>query len=393
MNPGIPKIRTMRIRYAMAFVTVAATLFFLVTLFWPLSVVSFRSLAVIDGSVRFTKTSEGVSRVDASKQALGVLVECVREEASEDKLDQLIARVRETETIVSSEFEYRDFASISQSIQVGVDYMNSDDSVKFVLSYDGCGTKDERRFLELLTERVAKKLSQAKQNSRGQLVFESPQEKIDRAIWIANQIESDLSEVANRFASQSRSSFKLASSSNSNRNSSPPSELAGTLSSIETGQLKNLLHDIKALDAESGDRLVQVGRIGDVSTDAVGSAPGWLATSLIAILSLSLAGVVTLHYDPFGTRGFDSVESIVEQLGIPVVATLKTTNAESTSAERNSSMRPVWANHLVEASTAILLVAMAVVLGFVLLDSTVRESFFYHPYDGLTRIVQVFMGY
>lgn len=387
-----PKVRAMRIRYVMAFVTVAATAFLLLSLCWPISVVKFRSLAVINAAPIKSVSQTGEL---SDSDALTLLVECVRLEATPDRLDDLIKETAQRVAIKSSLFEYRDFACIGEAIQVGVDSRTNDGSKKFILSFDGNGLKDEQRFLQLFSIRVANRLKSVSGIVDGHVAFSLPQDKLERAIWIANQIETDLAEVASRFANTGRSNFQFASAAKTNKRNS---DIGASLGSIETESLKRVLNDLKDTantQTIHPSSLVSVNRISEVSVDAVGSAPNWLATILLTLFATAFAGVITYYFDPFGSRGFESVDVMANRLGLPVVATLHETGTQNTpsSEQQTNGFKTRWANHVVEGTTMVLLALMSVVLGFVLIDETVRESFFYHPYDGLTRIVRIFMGY
>lgn len=387
-----PKIRAMRVRYVMAFVTVAATAFLLLSMCWPISVVKFRSLAVINAApIKSASRTGELSDTDA----LTLLVECVRLEATPKQIDDLIKETAQQVPIRSSLFEYRDFASIGESIQVGVDSRTNDGSKKFILSFDGNGLKDEQRFLSLFSLRVANRLKSVSGIDDGHVAFSLPEDKLERAIWIANQIETDLEEVASRFDNKGHSNFQFASAAKTN---SRNFDVGASLGSIETDSLKRVLNELKdTADTHTNHTpsLVSVNRISEVSVDAVGSAPNWSATILLTLFSTALAGVITYYFDPFGSRGFESVDVVASRLGLPVVATLHGTDTQDTppSEQRTNGFKTRWANHVVDVTTIVLLALMSVVVGFVLIDETVRESFFYHPYDGLTRIVRIFMGY
>lgn len=369
-----PNDRTKRLRRWMAFATTAFTSFLILSFLWPLSVTNFRSLTVINASTH-------PALVDDT--ALEVLVSSVKLESTPERIDTLISQTAETTPIRSDAFEYRDFEAITKAIHVGVE-RHQDGTTKFVLSYDGAGLSDEQQFLALLTQRIGKRLTSASLSAEGQIVTTLPAEKLDRAVWIANQIERDLEEVANRVQNGS-SSFHLASS---NQAGDPPSRLAASIKSIETNSLKTILSDLRG-NTENGKAspLISIHQMSDVSTDAVGSSPGWYASIALILISMGVATVISMNFDPAGERGFESIDNLAQQIGLPIVATLP----ESEDHQKITQRR--WANQVVEISTLTLLALLIVVIGFMLIDTTVRESFFYHPYDGLARIVRIFAGY
>ena len=49
--------------------------------------------------------------------------------------------------------------------------------------------------------------------------------------------------------------------------------------------------------------------------------------------------------------------------------------------------------HLLLFSKIFLVAITVVVIGFVLIDSSIRESFFQNPFDGVAKIFRVFFGY
>ncbi|MEL7500543.1 MAG: hypothetical protein AAFN77_23325 [Planctomycetota bacterium] len=375
-----PKTRAARLRSSVALLTVGMTLFLGLSLFWPISVDTFRCLTTIDASA--------YGDVAVDNEPLNVLANCVNLETTPEKLEPLIQEVASQIPLRSRVLDYRDFDTIRSSVQVGVESTSSG-PMRFILSFDGNGFKDEQRFLKLLTDRVANRLSMIRSNEQNQIVFEIPQDKLDRAIWLAGQIHSDVDELNQRIQNKSSSSFHLASAS---KTKPGQNDIANSLESIETKTLTNLLDELKQSQPTAGcDSLFRIQRVSSVTTDAVGSTPSWLAIILIAGLSFGVASVVALQFDPFGARGFESIDQVEQQLGLPVVATVRGRANESGTTETDANT--IWANQIVEISTMVLLAAMVTIVGFVLIDESVRDSFFYHPYDGLARIVRIFMGY
>ena len=85
-----------------------------------------------------------------------------------------------------------------------------------------------------------------------------------------------------------------------------------------------------------------------------------------------------------------NVDSLSETLGIPVVAVLPT---ESTSKPSNDEFVSTVAQSLVTLSKFFLIFAAVVIVAFLILDNSIRESFFQNPFDGLAKIFGVFFGH
>jgi hypothetical protein len=104
--------------------------------------------------------------------------------------------------------------------------------------------------------------------------------------------------------------------------------------------------------------------------------------------------VIAGHYEPFAVRGFSGVETVGKSLGIPVLATIganERSGAKSGEGPDSSGMS--WANRVVKAAGLILFGIFVVIVGFILINSEVREAFFDNPFFGCAKIVRIFAGY
>ena len=337
-------------------------------MFWPLSVQNFRSQTVINVQPVESESWAYYSKDDL----LSIFVRCVQMETSADKIGAMINEVGESTPIRARALDYRDFEKIHQSIQVGV--LETHNGLQLVLGFDGLGYEDERAFLSILSERVSGRLIQVQRADDGQITFEWPQAKLDRAIHLANQVRAS----SGHYESDASSSFHLASSRS----------ISDATLHDDSKALAEVLTELKQQsNSLPGNSLLAIGDVSKVATQADGAQPGLIAIVIALITSLGLAGVVAWHLDPFADRGFQSVTEIEDTLGVPVVAQMK--SADNSPSETSFG----WANRVTEVTATLLFAILVAVIGFSLIDSTIRTSFIQSPYEGLTRIVQIFMGY
>ncbi len=385
-----PKARHALLGYAAAFATTAVGFYLLASIIWPLSVSRFRTVTTI------TLTAD--ETIVDQQQLLSLLVECVRQETTTDRLGQLIEQTRMSGSIRTRAFELSDYQAIASSIQVGMKRQMDTSRFQFLISFDGSGLDDEQRFLHNLSRKVANRCNEIglTVDNQGNTIAALPRntnlDRLERAIWLADQIESDIQTAANA-TSISNSQFKFASSRTGPKTASSGGDtLKQQLASIDTRSLRNVLRDVhQSIQNSNGPGPVHIADVATPQTRAINATPGRTGLIILFILSIAVGITVTWHYQPFADRGFGNVESVARTLNLPIVATVGEEHADSMGTE--STQVRSWANLLVETVGLVLLGLGIVIVGFLLTNSLVRESFLHNPYDGIARMIRVFVGY
>lgn len=364
-----------------AFATTCLAVFLTICLIWPLSVTGFRSVAGIN--VR----SSGKLK---SKELEEILAAAVQQEIRKEKLDQIIEQIESSGTIQSKHIEYHDVAYITKAMRIGVD--TKDDGYQMRVVLDGEGGPDERQLIDILSQRVARRIS----IEQGGLFAGTAAEQAKQAQWALDQIESELATAKQQFGRESRgngeSPFQYASSSRIVEGAPAESEIASTLEAIDLHSLRNILNQIEngsgeVVNPTDGIAVVSLTKSATLPISGVPS-PG----SLIALLGLSgfVGVVVAWHFNPFANTGFRTTNQIEQQLGIPIIATL---SGDTPVANAKLDIETNWANALVRFSGLVLLGITTIIVGFMLISPEVRDAFWQNPFFGCARIVRIFVGY
>ena len=129
----------------------------------------------------------------------------------------------------------------------------------------------------------------------------------------------------------------------------------------------------------------------------VGAIPRPRELLYLVLASTLFATIVSLSYQPFANRGFESVEQIGKKLKLPIIATLESRNefedvtgpgipAESVKAETPGS------NQVVSLCKWILFCSLMLTIGFCLVNADIREAFAVSPFHGFAQIVWTLKG-
>lgn len=406
--------RVDRLERIKAFLVTSITVFVLACLIWPLSVTGFRSVGNINLDSNTPQTKPQLEKL---------LVHAVQAEATSENLDAIISEIEATERLQTDAIAQRDYEAIRKAIQIGVNQTDQQFTLRVVL--DGQGRPDEQRLIDLLTHRVAGRLSVPQRATdfnpldlgvpvRFQTAseFQSNQlESYERADWIIDQLERDLVQIRqsvqslpdstgstpNRNAPDQRSQFKLAS--NARRVNTGVSHLSDSLDSIDVQSLRSLLTEMKTqledqqnagLPGNTGTPLT-IESLNRSKTRPIGGVPARQTLWMIAVLAGLAGSIVTWQFDPFHTRGFKNINELEQKLGIPVLATLRGDRHPVNNSARDKTTR--WANRVVNISNQVLFGLFVVVAGFVITHSAIRESFFENPFFGIAKMVRLFAGY
>jgi len=381
---------------AIAFLIASAATFVLLCSLWPLTVRGFRSTAalVVDGAVLKT---------DAEMEA--ELKAAVLAETSDDGLATIINEIEQSGNLKSKQIEYRDYQTIRESIRIG--HFNDSKGQRFEIAFQGDGGKDERQLVDVLMQRVSKRMH----IDSGMVGNPKLAEQFEQAEWIVEQMEGDLNfvkaglaklgtdssgelslEQTSDLEAQGTSNFQFASSK---KVVSPTaSDLKGSIDSIDVENLRNLLDGLKEETAsnkptpKSNGANFQLPK--PTKTLPINGVPSVPFLMLLGGFAGLVGTVVAWNFKPFASRGFTDVASIRRKLKVPVIATLELTEVESESDEDEG--RPV-ANRIVDYASLFLLGVFIIILGFVIINADVREAFFENPFFGCAKIVRIFTGH
>ena len=374
---------------------VFAAAFLLFGLTWPAMSPGVRASISVDFCLP-QNTSE-LSRVEIDLLK-SVIAGEVSKQMSGEEFDSLIQQTRRTGKIVSSSIEFSDRETIAENIDLG--FALHEESGRLHVEYECQGHDDQLRFLQLLGHRVASSIDDLILNPNHGIVVANQlnREKFDRAIWLANQIQSDLDQIRDQHAGSSQTDrntpYAFASTTHVTEQSpNQQSITAEALNSIDANSLSGLLSEIKSetIAPHSSSSALSVLKVEPVRVWAVNATPDrWAMVGLLSMAGL-VSGFFALYQFPV-TRSATNVETLSKSLGIPVVAILTADpnqQAKSSSVEFFSTL----ANTLFIASKFFLIGIVVVIVGFVLIDSSIRESFFQNPFDGVAGIFRVFFGH
>jgi hypothetical protein len=129
----------------------------------------------------------------------------------------------------------------------------------------------------------------------------------------------------------------------------------------------------------------------------VGAIPRVRELFYLLLASTLFATIVSISYQPFASRGFESVDQIGEKLKLPIIATLESRNefedvtgpgipAESIKEEAPGS------NQVVSFCKWILFCSLMLTIGFCLVNADIREAFFVSPFHGFAEIAWTLKG-
>lgn len=381
-------------RHVTSCLVVGVAIFIFVGLFWPVTSRGFRATTKIDFSLPGNVTSLSDREV---KQLKSVLGQTIAKTLSGASFDSLITQTIRTGSVNSDEIEYRDLETIRNSIDLGFAFWP--DGGRIEIGYRCAGRADQLRFLQLLGHRISTSVDQAYLDAVDGVTISQDvaAEKFERAIWLARQLRSDLTEITaiqsaqgNRQARSGGTSstpFKLASA----RKIDPT--IANEINADNVDALTQLLDDLQAhseqIEFESST--FDVIGVTPVKTLAIGATPGRFGMFALVLLSALAAGFVAL-YSMAGNVGFASVDAVSDELGIPVIAVVNDSKAAGSNSTRERVFEKI-AGQLIDVSKVFLLTVLLVVIGFSLLDPMVRESIFQNPFDGFAKIFKVFLSY
>ena len=314
----------------------------------------------------------------------------VSSELSGSKFDSLIWQTKRTGRVNSSAIEYFDHETINQNIGLAFAFYNEGGQVE--IEYTCQGHSDQLRFLQLMGQRVANSIDRFFISKSSGLVAgkQLDVDSFDRAIWLANQVQTDLGQIQNNHGGSdgnSNSPYSFASTNSLSLDQQSETKL----NSIDTDSLINVLNEIKdqTFGQETHDGTFSVFKVGPVKLRAINGTPRGLALLGLIAMSCLVTGLVAMNQFA-ANKPTINVNSLSETLGVPVVAVLPN---GSKSKPSNDEFVTTVAQSLITLSKFFLFFAVIVIFTFVILDSSIREAFFQNPFDGLAKIFGVFFGY
>ncbi len=129
----------------------------------------------------------------------------------------------------------------------------------------------------------------------------------------------------------------------------------------------------------------------------VGAIPSTRELLFLMLASTVFATIVSLAYQPFSQRGFETVDQIGKKLKLPVIATLESRNEFEDITGPGIPVEPVKAevpgsNQVVNVCKWILFCSLMLTIGFCLVNADIRDAFMVSPFHGFAEIVWTLKG-
>ena len=267
-------------------------------------------------------------------------------------------------------------------------------SLRIVLS--GTGTADEARFIQAFASDLAARLEHAAHAFQVDGIGVTSSRPINQAHWLVDQIEEGLT------SAKTQSAHLMAYSSahdegttfrNVGHIKEQPTtnidSLHQTLQSVDVSSLRGVIEQFQNDAVEQNAGLVRFDAE-RVTNLPVGAVPDSASLMLAALASVILGGVVAWNIQPFADHGFENVEDVTQQLGVPVLGTLNVEQQKIDDAEK--PFLNLWANRAVKLAGTVLAAIAILGIGFWLTSIEVRDSFGESWFHGFARIVWKLSG-
>lgn len=388
INTDAPVLRlASRKHRILAFLATSVAAFLLISLTWPLNMSGYRCEALIE----FDSQARGSKLV---KDQLPAVLKAAMDPIS---MSQRLERVKSTVPQTSRLLGSGNIEAISQRVSVGFRDKNSLRAAQLRVVFAGTGQPDEAEFTRSLGREIAGRLALAADPDRdtdANVAFQN--NTLDQANWLVDQIEEGVASARNQtaelveFAQSSDQASAFKNVGHVRKTNHPTIDnLHQTLESVDVGSLRGVINQI-----ESNHKFVNAGPIRfnpDLVTNRpVGAVPDFASLIMAGLVSLIIGGVVAWNVLPFAEMGFQNVDDVANQLGVPVVATLVSDPSRAT--DKPTSVEPGWANRVFRASSTIIVAIAVLAVGFWLISADVRESFGESVFHGFARIVWTFTG-
>ena len=399
LNESLPTSSLVKVmKKALPFVAVFIATFLFVGMQWPASSPGVRATVAVDFCLPTDITALSESETENFKTLLNNEIST---HLTGQDFETLIKQTKRSGRVFSSAIEYSDQETISGNIALGFDFQHERGQLK--IEYICEGQPDQLRFLQLVAHQAAKSIDRILLTTAGEIVVSENLdiEKFDIAMSMANQIQANLSQIRDtgisnhrRGMGASRNPYSLTSARTNSSNhfrSQAARNSEGDINSIDSNALVDVLNEIKtqATTRDTSDANFSVLKVDSVQSRAINATPDrWAMTGLLS-LALVVTGLVAMFH-AFPNRSAN-VDTLSQSLGIPVVAVLPT-KLNANQIGNSEVLLSTAAKALIIVSKVFLITTAIVVIGFVTLDSSIRESFFHNPFDGMAKIFGIYFG-
>ena len=400
LNESLPTSSLVKVlKKALPFVAVFIATFLFVGMQWPASSPGVRATVAVDFCLPTHITALSESETENFKTLLNNEIST---HLTGQDFETLIKQTKRSGRVFSSAIEYSDQETISGNIALGFDFQHERGQLK--IEYICEGQPDQLRFLQLVAHQAAKSIDRLLLTTAGEIVVSENLdiEKFDIAMSMANQIQANLSQIRDtgisnhrrRSMGASRNLYSLTSARTNSSNhfrSQAARNSEGDINSIDSNALVDVLNEIKtqATTRDTSDANFSVLKVDSVQSRAINATPDrWAMTGLLS-LALVVTGLVAMFH-AFPNRSVN-VDTLSQSLGIPVVAVLPL-GSKASQIGNSETVLSTAAKALIVVSKVFLIMTAIVVIGFVSLDSSIRESFFHNPFDGMAKIFGIYFG-
>lgn len=337
--------------------------------------------------------NQEVATVLVSNELPGILRSVMNPAAMSYRLEQAQTASSGDSQLLNS----GDLDEIYRRISVGFRDATQTEKAGLRVVLSGSGADDEAKFIQSFTTDIAARLDYAANSVRNSnSTVASDHHPIDQAHWLVNQIEEGLASAKNQTAhlmayGQPESGSKFRAVGHVREIANPNMDsLHQTLSSVDVASLRGVIEKFKDNQKYENTGLVRF-NADSVTNVPVGAVPSPSSMMMAGLLALAFGGVVAWNIRPFAEHGFESVEDLTDQLGVPVIGTLR--GESSIETEEETTVQSVWANQAVRISGTVLAAIAILGIGFWLTSVVVRDSFSESWFHGFARIVWKLSGH
>ena len=385
--------KTLWSRKLLAFLVVGLASFLLLSLAWPFSVRNYVSRGQIVVDVIKTPVATGWFKQE--------LAEIVQRHTADEAVFQLAKAGVQGQALAefsaNSDFPTRFDVRLVKGHEEGIFRLN--------VAYLGKGTKSENYMVNLLTNKIARDFLASPYAQLGTGKILAPTEpatsnsQTSDLLARTEQLNQQAQEIFTRLESggsqSGGSGFRTTNASpfmNVGHSTVQPVNTQDELAELKqtVGHLSGLVQESVANQSGSGVAF-SVRSVSAQSPSPVGGVPKLPEILILSAISGFLATVVTVAYRPFANKGFENIASVVQKLGIPVVATLGDTSADD--RDHSSSFgQTSWANHVVHFAEFILFAVTIIAISFCVFSPEIRSAFADNLFHGFARIAWMFQN-
>ena len=372
-----------RKRSLIAFLVTSLAAFLMIGLTWPLTMKGYQS----EGLIEFE--NQQVASTLVNNDLPTALRSALHPTAMRNRLEQMGTD--------SSRLNAGNVEELHRRISVGFRDGSSTQKPSLRVVLVGKGTADEARFIESFVSDLAMRLEVAAVAiTRADGTARTPSRPVYQAQWLVNQIEEGLTSaktqtahlMAHNSAHYGASTFRNVGHVKEQATTGMDS-LHRTLESVDVSSLRGVIEQLEKNGVQQSTGLVRFDA-NRIASRPVGAVPNAASLMLAGLVSMILGGVVAWNLQPFADQGFESVDDVANQLGVPVVGTLNVDPPAIVDVEQ--PLLNLWANRAVRLSGTVLAAIAILGVGFWLTSAEVRDSFGESWFHGFARIVWKLSG-